>query len=417
MHHFNDKGSTTVKIYECISNEIELFDRITGVLFPEKSKEKILIYDIDTTSFEAANGCIFLIGAMYFKDQELKLEQFFSESIDEEAVIIRRFIELAECFDVLLSYKGDSFDIPYIGKRLYTLQEKTLYSRLQELRFRSVDIFEEIHAIKPLIGFTSTKLDYLRKKLGQDVSERINGENISKFYVEHISAAKLKALREVSNSPDNTGFISDYEPKPVADELSHISVDSGDRFLEEILLRNRENIEAVLYLGKLGHIFNMHKGLYEVSASKYRESQDMALIIYLDNDLASSRKIIRNLKVVKLNLKQFFINYRDYYFFPAEDMAMHKSVAEFADKASRKKATPQTAYSKVNGSFVKIPPSFVKAENKKEGCLYKESYESENYYLPVDSILNMNNDQLKQFAYYCILDSCKENLSIILDFC
>ena len=65
-------------------------------MFPGLDKEQILIYDIDTTSFEAANGCVFLIGVLYYQNDELQFLQLFSESIDEEAMIIDKFFDIAE---------------------------------------------------------------------------------------------------------------------------------------------------------------------------------------------------------------------------------------------------------------------------------------------------------------------------------
>ena len=136
-------------------------------MFPGLDKEQILIYDIDTTSFEAANGCVFLIGVLYYQNDELQFLQLFSESIDEEAMIIEKFFDIAENYSVLLSYKGESFDIPFIGKRIYAIKQNELYRRFTALRSRSFDLAGEIMSLKSCLGLSSTKLEYLRKKCGQ----------------------------------------------------------------------------------------------------------------------------------------------------------------------------------------------------------------------------------------------------------
>ena len=141
-----------MEVYRSFSDESELFIKTTDIMFPDVEKEQILIYDIDTTSFEAANGCIFLIGVMYYQNEQLYFTQFFSESIDEEALIIEKFFDIAENYKILLSYKGESFDIPYIGKRLYALKQNELYSRFAALRSRSVDIANEIMSVKTALG-------------------------------------------------------------------------------------------------------------------------------------------------------------------------------------------------------------------------------------------------------------------------
>ena len=331
--------------------------------------------------------------------------------------IIEQFLSFAKDYDVLLNYKGNSFDIPFLAGRLdilnkdlnsLTSQVKQRFSIIQEnmihLRKISYDLFDEIRPVKMGLGLVSTKLDVLRKLTGQTVTEKISGENISKFYVQHISRTKLKNLIAIANTPDNSGFIGDYEPKYLDDDLAHISVSENPSFLQDVLNRNRDNMESVIYIARLAHIFNMRKGFYNVTLEAV---ETQALYI-------KANTFILKLYIQELSLKQFYINYRDYFYFPAEDMAMHKSVAEFADKNSKKKATPQTAYANITGNFVKIPSQYIKEENKKEGCIYKESYESGNYYLPVNNILNMNNENLKMLSYFLLLDQYKDNISEIL---
>lgn len=406
-----------MKIYEFISNENELYIKTTDTLFPQMSKKNIMVFDIDTTSFEAANGCIFLIGTLTYEDNTLISRHYFSESISEETEIIEKFLDIAGDYNVLLSFKGESFDIAFIGKRIYELKKQNsqdrdlcdklsfLYNKLQNIRSRSYDVFNEIHAIKPYMDFTSTKLDALRAKFGQKITERVSGENISKFYVEHIAANKLKSLLEITGKPENVGFIPDYDPKPIEDELAHIDPDAGDRFLENILARNRENMEAVLYIMRLSHLFVMRQGHFNICL----ETDPISLHI---QECDFSIEI--PLEICELDLKIFYANFKDYYYFPAEDMAVHKSVAEFADAASKKKATSKTAYRKVSGSFVRIPTAYAKSDNNKASNRYKTDYEAEEYYLPLDEIKRLDTEKLKELAYYCVLDYAKEHLQSFL---
>lgn len=54
----------------------------------------------------------------------------------------------------------------------------------------------------------------------------------------------------------------------------------------------------------------------------------------------------------KGELKHFFSNYKDYYYLPMEDTAIHKSVAEYVEKEYRKKATKETCYIKKDSLFL-----------------------------------------------------------------
>ena len=51
-------------------------------------------------------------------------------------------------------------------------------------------------------------------------------------------------------------------------------------------------------------------------------------------------------------LKFFYPNYKDYFYLPLEDTAVHKSVGEFVDKSARVRATAKTCYTRKNGLFV-----------------------------------------------------------------
>ena len=410
-----------MKEFRSFSDESDLFKKTTDIMVPGSDKEQILIYDIDTTSFEAANGCIFLIGVMFYQNDELHFLQLFSESIDEEALIIGKFFDIAENYNVLLSYKGESFDIPFIGKRLYTLKQNELYKRFTMLRSRSYDIAGEIMSVKASLSFSSTKLDYLRKKCGQQVPERISGENISKFYVEHIAAAKLKKLLETTGNATNHDMIGDYHPKPVTDELAHIKPDSGDRFLSDILYRNRENIESVIYLLRLSRIFSMRKGRFDVNLSTVCDNIDVENSLTNNNDtvffayFADNFRLTIPISVVSVSLKQYYPNYKDYYYFPAEDMAVHKSIAEFAASGSKKKATAKTAYRNVSGRFIPVPGAYARSESNKDASFYKAEFDSDDYYIPVDELLSIkDNEKLKELAYYLLLEYASRNLNDIM---
>ncbi|MBQ6025368.1 MAG: ribonuclease H-like domain-containing protein [Lachnospiraceae bacterium] len=410
-----------MKEFRSFSDESDLFKKTTDIMFPGSDKEQILIYDIETTSFEAANGCIFLIGVMFYQNDELHFLQLFSESIDEEALIIGKFFDIAENYDVLLSYKGESFDIPFIGKRLYALKQNELYKRFTMLRSRSYDIAGEIMSVKASVRFSSTKLDYLRKKCGQQVPERISGENISKFYVEHIAAAKLKKLLETTGNAANHDMIGEYHPKPVIDELAHIKPDSGDRFLSDILYRNRENIESVIYLLRLSRLFSMRKGRFNVNIST--ECDDIDVESSLKNNIdtvffayfADDFELTVPISIETVSLKQFYPNYKDYYYFPAEDMAVHKSIAEFAASGSKKKATAKTAYRNVSGRFIPVPGAYARSESNKDASFYKAEFDSDDYYIPVDELLSLkDNEKIKELAYYLLLEYASRNLNDIM---
>ena len=51
-------------------------------------------------------------------------------------------------------------------------------------------------------------------------------------------------------------------------------------------------------------------------------------------------------------MKYFYANYKDYYFLPEEDMAVHKYLSSYVEKSRRVQAKPETCYTRKEGSFL-----------------------------------------------------------------
>ena len=65
-------------------------------------------------------------------------------------------------------------------------------------------------------------------------------------------------------------------------------------------------------------------------------------------------------------LRFFYPNYKDYYYLPAEDRAIHKSVATYVDKEYRKQATASNCYTTKDDLFLPQFASIMQPAFKKE---------------------------------------------------
>ena len=72
-------------------------------------------------------------------------------------------------------------------------------------------------------------------------------------------------------------------------------------------------------------------------------------------------------------LKYFYSNYKDYYYLPEEDMAVHKSVATYVDKDYRENAHASNCYTRKSGAFLPQYESIMQPEFR-EGYKDKISY-------------------------------------------
>ena len=51
-------------------------------------------------------------------------------------------------------------------------------------------------------------------------------------------------------------------------------------------------------------------------------------------------------------LKYFYAGYKDYYFLPDEDMAVHKYLARYVERSHRIQARPETCYTRKEGTYL-----------------------------------------------------------------
>lgn len=77
---------------------------------------KIGVLDIETTGLNPSRNKFILGGC--FDLQEKTMHQFFAESRSEEAVSLEAFYEKISDFDMVITYNGKHFDMPFIAKRM-----------------------------------------------------------------------------------------------------------------------------------------------------------------------------------------------------------------------------------------------------------------------------------------------------------
>ena len=104
----------------------------------------------------------------------------------------------------------------------------------------------------------------------------------------------------------------------------------------------------------------------------------MLSIIIRDN------KCQLKIKTFDGTLKLFFDNYKDYYYLPAEDKAIHKSVSQFVDKEHRVQAKASTCYENIKDSFILCPGGM------KIKYVFKDDYKSKDVYIRTSDLTDKN---------------------------
>lgn len=79
-------------------------------------QNSVLYLDIETTGLGTAP--LFLIGLMYAAGATLYIDQLFARDYSEEAAVLEYFQQLLEHFDVVVTFNGAKFDVPFISERM-----------------------------------------------------------------------------------------------------------------------------------------------------------------------------------------------------------------------------------------------------------------------------------------------------------
>ena len=94
-------------------------------------------------------------------------------------------------------------------------------------------------------------------------------------------------------------------------------------------------------------------------------------------------------------LKYYYANYKDYFYLPKEDMAIHKSIASFVDKAYREKATAENCYTKKEGQYL-IEWDLVFAP------FFKESYDDKRFFFDLNENMKKSRFAMSLYASHVI---------------
>ncbi len=334
-------------------------------------KDKILYFDIETTGLSRKYCSIYLIGAMYFDDGEWMYAQWFADNYNDEANVIMAFQKFIKDYDCLIHFNGNSFDIPFVKERA----EK--YNIDLDLdRLKSVDIYKDISSLKNILNLPNLKQKTLEEAIGIKRSDPFSGGELVEVYKEYVRTKDQKLIYP-------------------------------------LLLHNRED---VLYMGKITELlalcdlFNGEFGLDSWKIKTYKDingNEQKELVIDLEtkdhlplgisfNDnntsiISRDNKCQIKIKTIEASLKLFFENYKEYYYLPAEDKAIHKSVSQFVDKEHRVQAKASTCYEVIEGTFV---PS----NNMNCKYTFKNDYSDKNCFIKVSDLNNENiNEYVKQF--------------------
>lgn len=315
-----------------------------------------LFFDIETTGFAVNNTHVYLIGCVFCENGTFKSLQWFAQNRDEETDVLNTFFHFMRSFKVLIHFNGDGFDIPYLQKKAELYGLKSGFDALI-----SLDIFKTAATFKKFLKLENYKQKTVEKFLGFEREDQYSGKeliNVYSFYLQNRDEESLKLLL-LHNREDICGMTT------LLPMFSYLRILNGEFALDNIQLNDTEIIFNCTLVQSIPRRVSL--GYKEFYITAYQNSLKIRIKIYTRE------------------LKFFYRNYKDYYYLPTEDVALHKSVAFYVDKDYRTRAKAANCYSRKTGKFI---PQFSEIVS----TYFKIDYHDKTMYIELtDDFLNDND--------------------------
>ncbi|WP_058259354.1 ribonuclease H-like domain-containing protein [Fenollaria timonensis] len=143
--------------------------------------EEAVFLDIETTGLSPMRSFIYLIGLVFIdlKKVTMHITQLIAEDRDEEEEILKLMKERLKGYKTVVTYNGNSFDLPFIAKRAERYG-------IEPIAMDSFDMYEKLRLHKDTLKLDGLKQKNIEKKLGITREDRYNGGECISFYKDYV---------------------------------------------------------------------------------------------------------------------------------------------------------------------------------------------------------------------------------------
>lgn len=145
-------------------------------------KENTMFFDIETTGFSPVKAIVYMIGCARRIKNRIVIDQYFAESVDDEAAVIEAFAGSLSGCSTIISFNGVGFDIPFLKNKYKKYKQDDPFCNVQIL-----DIFKELSPIKPLLRLENYKQKSIEAFLGIDREDKYSGGELINVYYEYLA--------------------------------------------------------------------------------------------------------------------------------------------------------------------------------------------------------------------------------------
>ena len=309
-------------------------------------KDDCIFFDIETTGFSPTTSICYLIGTLQKDGDTILTDQFLAIDKKEEKEVLLSFLDVLKDKSTIITFNGMGFDIPFIEAKC------KLYGIPFDFScYQYVDIYKLVSEIKFLLKLPNYKQKTLEDFLGIHRNDIFSGGELIAVYEEyaHSKSIELESLLLLHNYEDVLGML---DLLPI---LTYHEILNG---AYHIMYADTKSY--ITYEGDTGReLILTLSNTYRVPQQISHKFGDFYMTIY--GDITKIR-----IPIYEGELRYFHSNYKDYYYLLKEDVAIHKSVAEYVDKEFRKPAKAANCYTRKTGGFLPQPDTYISPYFQKE---------------------------------------------------
>lgn len=273
--------------------------------------KKICFIDIETTGLDRNRNSIYLIGIQYYDSEKQlwTLKQIFAESKKEEKELLIRISKILPLYDEIITYNGESFDIPFINHRLSALDVP--YSIDIS---KSIDLFRLVKKNRDYLNLHNLKLKTLERYLGLYRDDLFTGKDCIDFYFNYIKTKDealynklmlhnyedlyymIDILRIIDIINEKRTFKLNYNGNELSILIHDINI-SGDQLIVNGFATNDNTIQLIHYDTDFRYLIDRNgKFEFAIDCSQGLVSPTKKGFYIDKNKLALSKKIMDSTK-------------------------------------------------------------------------------------------------------------------------
>ena len=298
-------------------------------------KTDIIFFDIETTGLSHTSSRVYLIGAVTFENTDWKFTQFLAEkdSSSEEQALLTAFASFAHHKKCFIHYNGSSFDIPYLKDRY------TFYGILSPFGTAgSLDLYQTLRPLRPYLQLENFRQKSLEPLAGYHRNDTLDGKELIKvfqaFSLQNTEPARKLLLLHNHDDLEGMTFL-----------LAFLA-------LAEVFRGNFDSLTWKPVTARSIDGLLTDEILFQIEMGKDFPSD--LTFSFEDGKMTVHKNLCRiKLPLLEGTLKYFYPDHKNYYYLPAEDEAIHKSVGTYVDPHCRVQAKACNCYKNVSGYFLK----------------------------------------------------------------